>query len=425
MGNLPAHRTLQCKPFSHTGVDFCGTFEFRASPLRKARIYNGYIAVFVCLSTKAIHLEAVSDMTSEAVLAAYNRLVSIRGTVSNMYSDNGTNFVGGNNIMRKEIEEAKKYYANEVVYEALANQKVEWHFIPPSAPHFGGIWESGVKSVKYHLKRTLQNDAVSSLTYEQMATTLYKISACLNSRPLGEITEDLEVITPGHFLTGAPMLATPQRNILDDKMNWNDKWKICKKLTQEFWTHWRNDYLLNLQKRQKCQNPQENVKIGDIVLLKDDNMPESQWPIGKIIETHKGKDDMIRVVTIKTVKVSDKTTETREYKRPITKITVLPIESQKRAGSFDDKSSKNSKFISTKIMIALAFFALIGAATANCTEHIKNTEFELTPLTNEPHVFSRKMNHVKFINSKWTNIIHVDLNPMKDNMKDIDELFVQ
>ena len=104
---------------------------------------------------------------------------------SHIYSDNGTNFVGANKKLDADFKAAIKN--NESVIPILASQKIQWNFIPPAAPHFGGIWEAGVKSVKYHLKRVIGD---TKLTFEEMTTLLNQLEAVLNSRPLIGITSE-------------------------------------------------------------------------------------------------------------------------------------------------------------------------------------------------------------------------------------------
>lgn len=157
------------------------------------------VAIFICLATKAIHIEVVSDLTSEAFIAALKRMIGRRGAVTHLFSDNGTNFVGANKIFRAEYQAFKRKYNDEMTTE-LTKLGTEWHFIPPSAPHFGGLWEAGVKSIKHHLKRVIGD---VKLTYEEMTTILCQIEGCLNSRPLFPISEDpddLQILTPGPFL---------------------------------------------------------------------------------------------------------------------------------------------------------------------------------------------------------------------------------
>ncbi|XP_073811760.1 uncharacterized protein [Musca autumnalis] len=187
---------------------------------RGQKAYKGYVAVFVCMTTKAIHLEPVSSLTSEAFLAALKRLFARRGKSSYIYSDNGTNFVGAVKHLDKDFRDAIK--EDRTLAPILAAEEVQWHFIPPASPHFGGIWEAAVKAMKYHLRRIVGE---SKLTFEEMSTLLYQIETVLNSRPLyhlDENTDEMEVLTPGHFLIGRPLIDCPETGN-DDKVTALDR----------------------------------------------------------------------------------------------------------------------------------------------------------------------------------------------------------
>ena len=315
MGNLPCTRITPSAPFTNTGVDYAGPFDIRVSKGRGTKSYKGYISLFICLSTKAIHLEIVSDLTTESFIAALKRFMARRGLCSNIYSDNGTTFVGASSHLSKDAIQATK--ANSIIKELLSNDKIQWHFIPPLTPHFGGLWEAGVKSTKYHLKRILGNHL---LTYEEFSTVLTQIEGCLNSRPLCPLTndiEDLDTLTPGHFLIGRPIMAPPTNDITDVNLNRLKRWELVQRMHQDFWKIWSKEYLSRLQQRPKWTKIKEDFKTGDLVLIKDEQTPPSKWPLGRIMATHPGPDHLIRVVTVKT--------RSSTFKRNITKLSRLPI----------------------------------------------------------------------------------------------------
>jgi len=130
------------------------------------------------MTTKAIHLELVSNLTSEAFIAALKHFTARRGLIDHLYSDNGTNFVGANREL-KEFFKAEEFLRQ--VHNYAAKTQFQWHFIPPNSPHFGGLWEAGVKSLKYHWRRIVGK---ALLTFEEFSTLLAQVEACLNSRPL-------------------------------------------------------------------------------------------------------------------------------------------------------------------------------------------------------------------------------------------------
>lgn len=316
MGDLPKPRVNISNPFTHTGLDYAGPINIllRRWPGRPI-LSKGYICVFICLATKAIHLELVGDMTAQTFLAAFERFSSRRGLPSDMYSDNGTYFVRASLDIDEDMQHAQRNYPQDAAKLGLL-RSIQWHFIPPAAPHFGGVWEAGVKSTKFHLKRLLGN---ASYTYEEMLTILCQIEGCLNSRPLCPISnnpDDFSILTPGHFLIGRPLIARPQPGLLEVPNNRLTYWKRIYQFTQQFWKHWQSEYLSRLQQRPRWVSSTRNIAKDELVLLKEENIPPSQWRLARIMELHPGADGLIRVVTIKT--------PTGVLKRPITKICPLP-----------------------------------------------------------------------------------------------------
>ncbi|XP_011858860.1 PREDICTED: uncharacterized protein LOC105556384 [Vollenhovia emeryi] len=238
MGDLPNVRVNRSnRAFEHTGVDYAGPILVRTSRGRGHKAHKAYISVFVCMTTKAIHLELVSDYSSDAFIATLHRFVSRRGYPSSIYSDNGTTFQSADRELRIAIAKALE---NSDFQNALSTDAVTWHFVPPSAPHFGGLWEAAVRSVKYHLRRCIGSH---TLTFEELTTVLCRIESCLNSRPLGSVSDnfdDYNALTPGHFLIGGPILAAPQPSVLDHNETRLSRWQH---ITEKFWKSWSNDYL--------------------------------------------------------------------------------------------------------------------------------------------------------------------------------------
>lgn len=150
MGNLPTPRITPSRAFSKVGVDYAGPVTIKLNNRRNGPTDKAYIALFVCMVTKAIHLEAVTSLTSEAFIAAFKRFVSRRGYPKDIYSDNGTNFVGANRQLKELRDLLISQLFNDEISHFLTNNGTNWHFNPPSAPHFGGLWEAGVKSVKFY-----------------------------------------------------------------------------------------------------------------------------------------------------------------------------------------------------------------------------------------------------------------------------------
>jgi len=179
------------------------------------------------------------------------------------------------------------------VQDFLATVGCEWKFIPPHGTHFVGLWEAAVKSMKYHLRRTLGSQVV---TYEELCTLLAEIEACLNSRTWCALSDDPfnpTYLSPGHFLIGAPLTQLPATDFTNVKCNRFSRWQTYQQQLQQFWQRWASDYLQNLQQRQCWQRTSPNLQLGELVMLREDNMTPLHWPTAAIKETHPGKDAIV------------------------------------------------------------------------------------------------------------------------------------
>ncbi len=312
MGDLPLHRVNPSRPFSKVGIDYAGYFSIRL-PVRSKATLKCWLAIFVCLSTRAIHIEVVSSLSTDCFLAALRRFVSRRGLPSDIFSDCGTNFKGANKVLQDFINIAK---SNHVVVDS-ANRGIQWHFNPPGAPHFGGLWEAGVRSIKHHLTRVVGE---SLLTFEEMHTLVCQIEAILNSRPLIPASadpNDLSALTPAHFLVGSSLVSVPEHDHLDTKLNRLQRWDLVQQRQQLFWKRWSNEFITRMQQRPKWCRTSENLKVGQLVIVKDERLPPLKWKLGRVLLVHPGADGQVRVATVKTAD--------GEYKRPIVKLCLLPI----------------------------------------------------------------------------------------------------
>ncbi|XP_008179890.1 uncharacterized protein LOC103308389 [Acyrthosiphon pisum] len=229
MGDLPSPRVCPSRPFSNVGVDYAGPLLVKESKLWNARSTKCYVAIFICMAVKAVHIEVVSDLTTPAFLASLQRFVARRGIQSEIYSDCGTNFQGA-------ASELRRLWSDPVAQNTFSNAiPCRWHFNPPAAPHFGGLWEAAVRSMKHHLKRVIGTQV---LTFEEMCTITHRIEAILNSRPITPFSSDpndLQALTPGHFLIGAPLVALPDSDVTQIPINRLRRWQLLDQFHQSLW----------------------------------------------------------------------------------------------------------------------------------------------------------------------------------------------
>lgn len=314
MAQLPAERTTPQRAFKQCGVDFMGPVNIASRKGRAPQITRGYVSVFVCLVTRAIHLEIVSDGTKETFIQALRRFFGRRGVTKQMWSDNGTTFVGANlqTTYLQTIDQKHQQWAPDIEHDF----HLKWTFIVPRAPSWGGIWEAAVKSVKKHIIRVA---GTTNLTFEEWATLLAQVEAWVNSRPLIPLSDDpsdMIALTPGHFLIGENLTTLPEpENLSNKNENRLTRWEIVQKYNQDIWKRWHEEYLSTLIDRTKWKNKTRNFQTNDLVLIKEDNMPPSKWHLGRIIKPLPSKDGIVRAAQIRTL--------TGEYTRPILKLALL------------------------------------------------------------------------------------------------------
>ncbi|GFY25481.1 retrovirus-related Pol polyprotein from transposon TNT 1-94 [Trichonephila clavipes] len=221
--------------------------------------------------TKATHLEVVSDLTTEAFLTCLRRFIARRSKPSVIWSDNAMNFKGARNILNDWNEICK----SNTIQLFSAEEGIEWNFIPPTSSHFGGLCEANIKSMERILLRVVKS---ATMHFEELTTLVTQIEAVLNSQPL---------------------------------------WKLIQSLRNKFWNRWSTEYLTHLQTRAKRSVHNPNLRVNQLVLLKDPNTKPLVWPMGRILEVFPVSDGLVTVINVKT--------STGILNRAITKVVPMPI----------------------------------------------------------------------------------------------------
>ena len=336
LGQLPPFRVEPQHVFLNTGMDFCGPFLVRMGYTRKPVMIKVFLAIFLCMATKAVHLEVVSDLKTSALIASLDRFVARRGLPLHLHSDNGSNYIGAKNQLAAFYDMMTSAATKEALSQYLFKHQITWHHSPQRAPHFGGLWEAAVKSSKFHLKRILGQER---LTFEELSTVVCQVESFLNSRPLGPITshdvEGSSPLTPSHFLIGRPAMAYPKPPV-KGKPTTLQRWDICQKATKEFWDRWSQEYLQHLQKATRWHRKQRNFQVNDLVMLTDGSHFKAQWSMARVTQVYPGKDGLVRAVDVQLeTRVMPRTYTTKEQlvekiktrtsilRRPITKLALL------------------------------------------------------------------------------------------------------
>ncbi|VVC45890.1 Ribonuclease H-like domain,Protein of unknown function DUF1759,Peptidase aspartic [Cinara cedri] len=320
--DFPILRDYGCRPFTRVGVDYAGPMLMRERRLREVLHYKIYVAVFICMTTKAVHLEVVSELSMNAFLSAFSRFADRRGFPSDVYSDCGTNFKGAAKHLSIVINDPANHNTISSYFSC------RWHFNPPEASHFGDLWEAAIHSFKKLLVRIIGDHRLMS---EEMTTILCKIEAILNSRPLTPMTTsslDLNYLTPGHFLSAEESflnerdaLVSENIHVLTDKaINYKaiNRLNLLNHCHQSFWRQWSTEYLFLLQTRAKRRTNASSIKVGNMVVVKDIKTPPALWCLGRIVEVTPGSDGVVQGAKI--------LTSNGVLTRPIVKLVLLPMD---------------------------------------------------------------------------------------------------
>ncbi|XP_064479339.1 uncharacterized protein LOC135392562 [Ornithodoros turicata] len=295
---LPADRTNPSHPFDTTGIDFAGPVYIKTC---KGSSTKSYIALFTCSTTRAVHLELVTDLTTKSFLLAFRRFISRRGAPSTIYSDNALTFKKA----ARDIAELWNIIRSVDSQDFATTNRITWKFIVERAAWWGGMWERMVRTVKTCLRKILGRQC---LTFEEMTTILHEVEAMVNSRPLTFLhssPEEPSALTPAHLLLGKTLTALPEQPgavsvPTSHRTSVNRKWIHRQKLADQFWKRWKKEYLLELRSAHQfgvCSPT--NLTKGDVVLLQEDKSPRHLWRLARITQLYKGRDGKVRSCEVK------------------------------------------------------------------------------------------------------------------------------
>ncbi|KAL3973453.1 solute carrier family 15, member 5 [Sarotherodon galilaeus] len=274
----------------------------------------------------AVHLDVLNTIDADAFLMALRRFVARKGTPAELFSDQGTNFRGG----ERELCETFLKMAPEL-QQLLAPQKISFRFNPPGAPHFGGAWERKIRAVKYALYATV---GAQSVPEEVLRTVLIEVEGILNSKPLGYVSSDArdaDPVTPNVLLMGRPDGSLPQIVYPENELLSRRRWQHSQVLADHFWSRFIRQYILSLQTRQKWQTTAADLAEDSVVMIADPQLPRALWPVGRVIKTHPSPDGRIRSADVKV--------KERVYTRPVARLVALPA---LPSGEDEDSSASNS-----------------------------------------------------------------------------------
>ncbi|ROT78831.1 hypothetical protein C7M84_002458 [Penaeus vannamei] len=259
---------------------------------------------------KLMSIEVMDSMETDSFINALRRFTARRGPVKSIRSDNGTNLVGAEKVLRQELQ----LLDQTAICDTMSTRGISWCFNPPHASHFGGVWERQIRSIRRVLSGICYQQ---TLTDDSLHTLFCEVEAIINGRPLTRVTDDpdcLQPLTPSMLLnlkgSPGPVMNTDNKNLYARR-----RWKQVQYLADLFWKRWSKEYLPLLQERQKWNIKRRDVKKGDIVLALDERLPRGTWPLARVIEVMCDSDGHVRSAKLKTV--------SGEYIRPISKMCLL------------------------------------------------------------------------------------------------------
>lgn len=314
---LPAERVRDSKIFEIIGVDLTGPLFLKA----KNKVW---IVIFTCAVYRAVHLEIASSLTTENFLQAFRRFVSRRGRPLIVFSDNGRNFLGTDNMFGK--------LDWDIITTKTSVQQIKWKFIPPSSPWWGGWWERMIGILKRILRKVLNR---SSLNYESLSTVLCDCENIINNRPLTYLSEDkddLIALTPAMFLNQIPMSGVPEIDHIEGA-SIRKKLVRQQKIICDLRKRFRSEYFGQLKQSAKYVKNPTTLKIGDLVLVSG-NDKRINWPLARITELLPSKDGIVRLVRVKT--------NTGQHLKTVQNLIPLEVDSECEPNTYAKKLISSS-----------------------------------------------------------------------------------
>ncbi|CAI5668824.1 unnamed protein product [Oreochromis niloticus] len=295
MADLPSERVDPSPPFTYCGMDCFGPFFTKQG----RKVNKRYGLLFTCLCCRAIHIEMVNDMSADAFINGLRCFVSIRGAVRQIRCDQGSNFVGAKNDMYNALKQMDVSRLTAF----LAERQCDFIMNAPHSSHVGGVWERQIRTVRNVLRSTLSLSP-GRLDDACLRTLFYEAMSIVNSRPLTVDNPNdpngPEPLTPNHLLTMKPTGALPPPGMfIREDMYARKRWRHIQYLAEQFWNRWRREYLSNIATRQRWHISRRNLKVGDIVIERMDDLPRNEWRLARVEETVADKDGLVRKVKIR------------------------------------------------------------------------------------------------------------------------------
>ena len=291
MASLPAFRVQPgWFPFMHVGVDYFGPLLIKHGRSYEKR----YGCLFTCLQSRAVHIEIVHSLSTDSYIMTLIRFIARRGCPTDIYSDNGSNFVGA----QRELSNWITNLDQDLIDRRLSIKDIQWHFDPPYASHRGGVWERMIRSIRRIFSTICAQQTISD---DVLLTAMTEVERIINARPIVPVVSDdinSTALTPNDLLLLRSNGGAELKECLLDR--YKSRWKQANYMAGVFWKRWTKEYITTLSLRQRWLNKERNFKEGDVVLLTSESLKRDKWPIGVISGVTVDDDRCVRTVNVRT-----------------------------------------------------------------------------------------------------------------------------
>ena len=305
MGDLPLCRSEPVSPFSSVSMDLFGPLTIKDSVIKRGARTRKKVwgVLFVCTSTRAVYIDIAEDYSTQSILHCIRRLMSDRGAVRRIFSDPGSQLVSADNVLK----EVRQGWSEAELVQFGAKQGIEWSFTMASSQHQNGACERIIKMVKGIMRSLMEAIGTTVLFFNELLTLVKETANLVNERPIGikpNKRTDPEYLSPNSLLLGrcsdrissGPFIKKDSVN--DHPTADRDRFVLVQKIVDQFWKGWTRLYFPTILWRQKWHVQERNVRVGDVVVVRDSESKRGGWRLGLISDVYPDINDVVRNIEI-------------------------------------------------------------------------------------------------------------------------------
>ena len=305
MGDLPLCRSEPVSPFYSVSMDLFGPLTIKDSVIKRGARTRKKVwgVLFVCTSTRAVYIDIAEDYSTQSILHCIRRLMSDSGAVRRIFSDPGSQLVSADNVLK----EVRQGWSEAELVQFGAKQGIEWSFTMASSQHQNGACERIIKMVKGIMRSLMEAIGTTVLFFNELLTLVKETANLVNERPIGikpNKRTDPEYLSPNSLLLGrcsdrissGPFIKKDSVN--DHPTADRDRFVLVQKIVDQFWKGWTRLYFPTILRRQKWHVQERNVRVGDVVVVRDSESKRGGWRLGLISDVYPDINDVVRNIEI-------------------------------------------------------------------------------------------------------------------------------